>query len=482
LQRRGEAKEILHGRIPASGRRPPVRQARGVRLPVLRVFPGVSHRSSRDRRVLGQRVGGSHPGRREDALAHVVIIRSAAHPLDDGAQEEIAIVAVPRSGAGLELRRARAVEGEVVPDRPQLQPVGLVLRPEDVARAARVREQVMDGDLRRDLLVGIVGEVGAERGVQLDLPRLDELEHGDGGEHLVHRPDAELGRHLVLGARLPVGEAVGVGEDDLASLGHEGGPREAVLARGLVQLCAQRRQRLRLGEPRDGEIGRRGDRVHVEPGDEVRALRRDLDDHARDLVAGALLEQGGELRRSARLDLLQLEASRHRAEVHRAVEAPDLRGSSLFEEGLHGPPIARVERVEVRPRLRLRGQDPGRRRRGRRGRDRRRRRRRRAREGRDHGEGGQGGEACCRGGGHDAGTAHERLHSRRVSGRGGDDDDAHAGPWSPWPPPGGACGSVTSKRALARSPKGRPFRWSCQRQSSSPAMARFVGVRSKLNA
>jgi hypothetical protein len=57
--------------------------------------------------------------------------------------------------------------------------VGVEGGTEDVAGAAGVCQELMDGDLGGDVPVGIVGEVCAEGSGELDLAGLDQLEDRD---------------------------------------------------------------------------------------------------------------------------------------------------------------------------------------------------------------------------------------------------------------------------------------------------------------
>lgn len=57
----------------------------------------------------------------------------------------------------------------------------------EIPEPGAVREQLPDGDLPGAVSVRVVGEHVAEGVVHVQLPRLDQLTDGDGGEHLSHR-------------------------------------------------------------------------------------------------------------------------------------------------------------------------------------------------------------------------------------------------------------------------------------------------------
>ena len=119
-------------------------------------------------------------------VPHVIVVAPTGHFLDHATEENEAIVAVLEPTPRLERRRPIAVERDVVLQGAQLEPVRGEVRPEDVARAARVGQQLRDGHLAREILVGIVGEVFPEGVTQAHLPRLYELQDRRGREHLVH--------------------------------------------------------------------------------------------------------------------------------------------------------------------------------------------------------------------------------------------------------------------------------------------------------
>src|ERR1044071_7538340 len=66
------------------------------------------------------------------------------------------------------------------------------LRTKDVARASGVRKHLFNRNLRRHVLIQIVGEVIAEGCFQIEFSVLYELKCGDCGEQLVHRSESEL--------------------------------------------------------------------------------------------------------------------------------------------------------------------------------------------------------------------------------------------------------------------------------------------------
>jgi hypothetical protein len=83
----------------------------------------------------------------EDVLADVVVIALAGNFFDDDAEEQEAIVAVVPLRAGLEFERAALVEVDVVLEGAEVEAVLVEFRPEDIAGASGVGEEVVDGDL-----------------------------------------------------------------------------------------------------------------------------------------------------------------------------------------------------------------------------------------------------------------------------------------------------------------------------------------------
>jgi hypothetical protein len=88
------------------------------------------------------------------------------------------------------------------------------------------------------------------------LVRLDQLQGGDRGEHLVHRADAEPRGRGVGHTGLAVGLAPGVLEQHLAVAGDQHGPGELISPGPLRRMGCERRQRLRLGHPMQHQIHR----------------------------------------------------------------------------------------------------------------------------------------------------------------------------------------------------------------------------------
>ncbi len=232
------------------------------------------------------------------------------------------------------------------------------LRTEDVAGAAGVREQMPEGDLGSHVLVGIAGKMLADGVVQRELARLDELQRRDGGEHLVHRSQAEPRVERHGSALLPVGAAPGLLEQHLAVPRHQHGAGELVLLRQLLGPGRERRQGLRLGHPRDREVVRAWDGPYLltdqfrrllgaerelEPGHGVRALLL----HQRDDAGGLAL-----------LDAQQVEAAGLLAKT--AADHLAERGIRLIGlvEGADQGRVSGIERREPR-RQRLAGRRLG---------------------------------------------------------------------------------------------------------------------------
>ena len=127
---------------------------------------------------------------------------------------------------------------------------------EDVAGASAVGEQVPHGDLRGQVLVRVVGQVRADGVIQRQQAGLDQLQRRHGGEHLVHRADAELGVGRVRRAALSVGKAPGVLEQDFTVAGHEHGAGELVGPGERPGAGRQRRHRLGFAHSVQDEIER----------------------------------------------------------------------------------------------------------------------------------------------------------------------------------------------------------------------------------
>ena len=87
----------------------------------------------RDLLGLGEGIGGGHPRRLEDVRAHVLVVALAAHPFDERAEQEEAVVGVPERRPGSMGSPRVPLEREVVPVLAQRPPLPRELRAEDVA-------------------------------------------------------------------------------------------------------------------------------------------------------------------------------------------------------------------------------------------------------------------------------------------------------------------------------------------------------------
>ena len=94
----------------------------------------------------------------------------------------------------------------------------------------------MDSHFGGRLFVGVIGQILPEGICQLQFAGLGELEHGGGGEHLIHGADAKAGIQPVGDAMLAVGQSVGAGEDQLVPFGDHHGSGEAVFGGALLDL------------------------------------------------------------------------------------------------------------------------------------------------------------------------------------------------------------------------------------------------------
>ena len=129
-------------------------------------------------------------------------------------------------------------------------------RTEEITRAAAVREQVPDRDLRRDLLVRIVRQDLSHRVVERQFAGLDQLERRRGGEHLVHGAVSELRLEGIRRAIVPIGQSHRFLPQHLAPPAHQHRARKLIQLGHLVDARSERRQRLGLGEPHQREIRR----------------------------------------------------------------------------------------------------------------------------------------------------------------------------------------------------------------------------------
>jgi hypothetical protein len=156
----------------------------------------------------------THARCREYVLAHVVEIILAAGAFDRAAEQHIAVVAVAPFGAGREFRRPFAKHGDVIRMRMDLPASAFDLRHEDISSAAGMGEQVMQGDVLRDLRVWVVGQHLGQRRMQVELSRPHQLHHRHCREHFPHRNDAEARVERIASAFLSIGETIGALEQD----------------------------------------------------------------------------------------------------------------------------------------------------------------------------------------------------------------------------------------------------------------------------
>src|SRR5579872_6763085 len=156
-------------------------------------------------------------------ISNVVVIALAAHFLDDDSQQNETVIAVLPLAAWAELRRAAAVKIHIVLQCAEFQTVRIKFRTENVARSTSMRQQMMNCDFRRYILIGIVGEVLSHRIIQCKLSCLSQLQDRDGRKHLVHGPDAKARLQSVGYLPLTVGKSVGFCKNRLVILGDENG-------------------------------------------------------------------------------------------------------------------------------------------------------------------------------------------------------------------------------------------------------------------
>ena len=161
-------------------------------------------------------IGVGHAERDEDALANVVIPRSAGHRWDDlpGGHVEKIVVGVMAAKTGRGFHEAQLVDNFVAI-------VGSVGPEEQIAlaepHAASMREQVADGHFVRD--VGIVhdetGEALIDGIVPGKLAFVDQGGEGGGGEGFGVGADAEQGEFIDERAIPQFADSVAFGDQDL---------------------------------------------------------------------------------------------------------------------------------------------------------------------------------------------------------------------------------------------------------------------------
>ena len=108
-------------------------------------------------------------------VSHVIVVALAAHFFDHCAEQNEAVIAVLPLAARLELERAAAVQLHIIVESAQLQAVCLKFRSKNIARAAGMREKVIDRHLRGEVFVGIIGQVSSHRIVEPELACPREL-------------------------------------------------------------------------------------------------------------------------------------------------------------------------------------------------------------------------------------------------------------------------------------------------------------------
>src|SRR5690242_3680531 len=123
-------------------------------------------------RVFRLRAARRHACWREDVLRDVIVVRHPTDTFDHATEENEAVIAVVPLASGLEGEWTIAVQRDVIGEGSELEPMGVELRPEDIAGATRVREQLVNRDLRSELLVRVIGDVRDERCLKLHLASL----------------------------------------------------------------------------------------------------------------------------------------------------------------------------------------------------------------------------------------------------------------------------------------------------------------------
>ena len=175
------------------------------------------------------------------------------------------------------------------------------IRSEDVAGAARVREQLANGDLG-NFRVRVTGRYWPTLPSSDSLPAPTSCRGRDRGEHLVHRTEAELRLHRHRHARIAVGHAPRALQQDVVAARDQQHAGERIPLRIGVGLRRQRGDRARLVESRDLQVGGAFDRLDVE---RQRLALAQGDGHPRDgfgirFCTSACAEPGAEGSRRSR--------------------------------------------------------------------------------------------------------------------------------------------------------------------------------------
>jgi len=100
-------------------------------------------------------------------------------------------------------------------------------------------EQMAYRYLRRDIVVRVVGEVLAEGSGQIDFAFSGESQDSSGGEHLVHRAEAELSAVVLAVCLARSGVAVRFFEKDLVTSSDQNRARKIILRRRLSGLVSR---------------------------------------------------------------------------------------------------------------------------------------------------------------------------------------------------------------------------------------------------
>jgi hypothetical protein len=108
-----------------------------------------------------------------------------------------------------------------------------------------MRQQLIDGNLLPDVRVRPGRQVFSDSVVERQLALLRELRDGDGREHLVHRPQVELGIHAVRRPERSAGQSPGPLKEDAPLPRHHDRAGESIGRRELCHVSSDfLRQRL----------------------------------------------------------------------------------------------------------------------------------------------------------------------------------------------------------------------------------------------
>jgi hypothetical protein len=112
-----------------------------------------------------------------------------------------------------------------------------------------MHQKLLNGSAVSEFTVGIIRQVVFEWIVEMDAPVFYELHRGDGGEHLVHRSDAEAGIDAVRNVTFAIGKTVSPLEKNPATVGDQDDAGESVIAGARGEVLSYLREKGTSVEP-----------------------------------------------------------------------------------------------------------------------------------------------------------------------------------------------------------------------------------------